>query len=406
MTDIAGNSGENSAIETLSGASKQPSELDVEGKRFGQALLADQSFIQAISTAVLSGLSMNTGTPHGSVNRPELTVTKRSAGELYGPGVMVGKSFDSTDASVQAKVKHFRPDFPSQREIDSVVIDDPHDDLIVQDESRWQASEELSAFLGTTRKPLSKFDHRQMIKEYPRPNVDAAFTPRLDSYLPGLMGGLTGPDAELREVQDKILDIMGPLGTAHDNLIEKLDAQTSAIQFSKEEVTGLMAIIQRSIQLAGHASATISQKRRVAVLSKVNKAYASLGKEDFPEAGKDLFGKGFESRLKERTETAKAISEAKKVGISFFAPTLHVVAPIWHVEGHGTMCDEASAQVVGKQGADLTSQGEGALYLSQATLQPASNHRYVTRSFTSKLCPSTSGWPPEVFSGKLEPYYR
>ena len=245
-----------------------------------------------------------------------------------------------------------------------------------------------------------------MIKEYPGPNVDAAFTPRLDSYLPGLMGGLTGPDAELREVQDMVLDIMGPLGTAHDNLIEKLDAQTSVIQFSKEEVTGLMAIIQRSIQLAGHASATISQKRRVAVLSKVNKAYASLGKEDFPEAGKDLFGKGFESRLKERTETAKAISEAKKVGNSFFASTLHVVAPIWHVEGHGTMCDEASAQVVGKQGADLTSQGEGALYLSQATLQPASNHRYVTKSFTSKLCPSTSSWPPEVFSGKLEPYYR
>ena len=326
MTDLAGNSDENLAIETLSGASKQPSELDVEGKRFGQALLADQSFIQAISTAVLSGLSMNTGTPHGSVNRTELTATKRSAGELYGPGVMVGKSFDSTDASVQAK--HFRPDVPSQREIDSVVIDDPHNDFIVQDESpdiveansaRWQASEELSAFLGTTRKPLSKFDHRQ-IKEYPRPNVDAAFTPRLDSYLPGLMGGLTGPDAELREVQDKILDIMGPLGTAHDNLIEKLDAQTSVIQFSKEEVTGLMAIIQRSIQLAGHASATISQKRRVAVLSKVNKAYASLGKEDFPEAGKDLFGKGFESRLKERTETAKAISEAKKVGHQLFRP--------------------------------------------------------------------------------------
>ena len=132
------------------------------------------------------------------------------------------------------------------------------------------------------------------------------------------MGGLTGPDAEVREVQDKILDIIGPLGTAHDNFIEKLDAQTSVIQFSKEEVTGLMAIIQRFIQLAGHASATISQKRRVAVLSKVNKAYASLGKEDFPEAGKDLFGKGFESRLKERTETAKAISEAKKVGNQLF----------------------------------------------------------------------------------------
>lgn len=56
----------------------------------------------------------------------------------------------------------------------------------------------------------------------------------------------------------------------------------------------------------------------MAVLTKVNKAYASLGKEDFPDAGKGLFGKGFESRLKERTETAKAINEAKKVGQQLF----------------------------------------------------------------------------------------
>lgn len=75
-------------------------------------------------------------------------------------------------------------------------------------------------------------------------------------------------------------------------------------------------------QLAGHASATISQERRVAVLTKVNKAYASLGKEDFPDTGKDIFGKGFESLLKERecTETAKAIHEAKKVGQQLFWP--------------------------------------------------------------------------------------
>ena len=88
--------------------------------------------------------------------------------------------------------------------------------------ARWQASEELSTFLGTTRKPLSKFDRRQI-----------------------------------------------------------------------------------SIQLADHASATISQKRRAAVLTKVNNVYASLGKKDFPDAAKDLFGKGFESRLKERRETAR-----------------------------------------------------------------------------------------------------
>ena len=104
---------------------------------------------------------MNMGRPHGSVSRSELTGAKRPAGELYGPGEMVGKSFDFTAASVQAK--YFKPDFPSQREIDSVVIDDCHDDLIFQDgfsdiikanSARLQASEELSGFLGTARKPL------------------------------------------------------------------------------------------------------------------------------------------------------------------------------------------------------------------------------------------------------------
>lgn len=52
-----------------------------------------------------------------------------------------------------------------------------------------------------------------------------------------------------------------------------------------------MAIIQRSLFLTENVSATILQKRRVAVLSKVNKACSSLGKEDFSEAGEDLFVK-------------------------------------------------------------------------------------------------------------------
>ncbi|PFX12630.1 hypothetical protein AWC38_SpisGene23376 [Stylophora pistillata] len=238
--------------------------------------------------------------------------------------------------------------------------------------ARWQASEELSTFLGTTRTPLSKFDKRQIVKEYPRPNLDAAFTPRLDSYLPGLMGGLTSPDAELREIHDKVLDIMGPLSTAHEHLLDKLDAPSSIIQFSREEGTGLMAIIQRSIQLAGHAPATISQKRRVAVLSKENKAYASLGKEAFPGAGKDLFGKGFESRLKERTETAKAITEAKKVGQQLFGPPLQVDAPTWHVEGHGATYDGGPAKDVGKPDPVFFNRGEGAFPHPQAKPQPTS----------------------------------
>ena len=102
----------------------------------------------------------------------------------------------------------------------------------------------------------------------------------------------------------------------------------------------------------------------------------------------------------------KPYPRLRKWGICFLAATLHL--PLFGMlrvmEQYVT--DKASSQVVGKQGADLTNQGKGALYLFQATLQPASNHRYVTKSFTNKFCPSTSSWPPEVFSGKLESYYR
>ena len=58
MTDLDGKKANLRIIERP----HQPSDLDVEGERFGQALLADQGFIQAISSVVLSGLS--TGTPN------------------------------------------------------------------------------------------------------------------------------------------------------------------------------------------------------------------------------------------------------------------------------------------------------------------------------------------------------
>jgi len=274
MTNNSEKTGENTRDLLPQGSSQPSMDLRDEGKRFSQALLADRGFIQAISSAIISGLSEGAGKPHGSATRPELPGTKRSTGELDGPRDLVGKSVDSTSVSQMAK--HFRHDFPFHREIVPINIDDTTEESAFQGEysdsmeasaARWQASEEFSTFLGATRKPLSKFDRRQIVKDNPRPNVDAVFTRHLDSYLPGPMDGLTGPDAEFRKIQDKVLNIMDPLGTAHEHLLDKLDPPSSTLQFSREEGPGLMAIIQRSIQLAGHASATISQKRRVAVLT-------------------------------------------------------------------------------------------------------------------------------------------
>ena len=193
MDDNLEESGENTGDLLPQRSSRSPLDLGDEGKRVGQTLLADHSFIKVISSAIVSGLS-DVGKPHGSASLPELHVpgSKRSAGVLDGPGdESVGKSVDSTRASQSAK--YFKRDFPFQREIElGMNVDDATEDVAVQGESpdvikatsaRWQASKELSTFLGTTRKPLS------------RPNMDGAFTPSLGSYLPRIMGGLPGPNA-------------------------------------------------------------------------------------------------------------------------------------------------------------------------------------------------------------------
>ena len=84
-------------------------------------------------------------------------------------------------------------------------------DLIPSPNSRWEASECLSELLNTSIQPLKLFEHRAMKKEFPRSNVDAAYTPNLDSYLVPLNPGIKGPDEALHDVHDKICDIFGPV---------------------------------------------------------------------------------------------------------------------------------------------------------------------------------------------------
>ena len=79
--------------------------------------------------------------------------------------------------------------------------------------------------------------------------------------------------------------------------------------------------------LAGDASTQDSSKRREKVLTKLNPVLPSLGKEDFPDSGKQLFGDGFKSRSKLRSETANTVADANKAGKSFFSWHCHTKAP-------------------------------------------------------------------------------
>ena len=92
--------------------------------------------------------------------------------------------------------------------------------------SRWEANEELDALLGITLKPMPRFDRRTIIREFPRPLSDAAFTPMLDSYLPAMISGAKVTNNNLRDMQDKVLDVLGPLCTIYESHIPLVPSNT------------------------------------------------------------------------------------------------------------------------------------------------------------------------------------
>ena len=55
---------------------------------------------------------------------------------------------------------------------------------------RWVASKEFSSFLElVARKPLTNIEKKTLCREYPRPNVDAVYTPELGDYIAALVQG-------------------------------------------------------------------------------------------------------------------------------------------------------------------------------------------------------------------------
>lgn len=90
-----------------------------------------------------------------------------------------------------------------------------------------------------------------------------------------------------------------------------------------------------------------------------------------------------------------------------FSPqlVLHVVAPSWHLQGHGTIFDGEPAKDVGRPEPSLINHGERGTSLSRARPQATNNRWYVTKSFAKKL-EQNKQLVTLVFSGQLASYYR
>ncbi len=206
--------------------------LPASASNLVQALVADKDALSALTNALASAL----GPLIHSHARGQ--GDKDSESENYTePAVPVGQSGVEAQQSINARPvatenNNKRTCEESQddcleiravkrpRAMTSTDIEGDHDeleesDLILGPNSRWEASENLKELINASIQPLKRFERRAIKKEFPRPNVDAAYTPILDSYLVPLIAGIKSPDESLRDVQDKICDVFGPLGGQH-----------------------------------------------------------------------------------------------------------------------------------------------------------------------------------------------
>ena len=190
-------------------------------------------------------------------------------------------------------------------------VTDPgsEDDFIETSSQRWQASEELSALLNIClMKPLSGFDKRQIVRACPRPDVDCVYTPTLDKFLPDLVPKCKTEDKAFRKTQDLLLDVAGPLAMIYETASQAKEnsAQLWLSAFSCLAMSTAIYLV--NVELKYWAKLVYLQR------------YTSLSNESWENNGKELFGQQFEQRLKQRAETAKAISTASYMlkGKQFF----------------------------------------------------------------------------------------
>ena len=138
--------------------------------------------------------------------------------------------------------------------------------LIEKEESAWGLEQELADYFGTyVKKHISDSDMLNEMQEYPPPANLKDLVPVLDPYMKKTLteegkGLVKDQDGDLATIQNRMLEIMGPLGAAWASLeLHKcgeadLDIENVADQVKKAAI------------LVGHAMNKVSWFRRLHVL--------------------------------------------------------------------------------------------------------------------------------------------
>ena len=155
-----------------------------------------------------------------------------------------------------------------------------------------------SSFSGT----LPNSEWRKVRNSFSAPDVSQIRCPRLNLvFKTSTKPEVRSADSERARIQGFVLDPVGPLA----RVVHALDPE-SAEGMSAEDAH---SAAWDAIKLLGNASGQISKLRRRKILKAVNPDMQDLADEDtFSKAAPDLFGQGFEAKMKGRAKSLKLIS--------------------------------------------------------------------------------------------------
>uniref|UniRef100_A0A1X7TF24 Uncharacterized protein n=1 Tax=Amphimedon queenslandica TaxID=400682 RepID=A0A1X7TF24_AMPQE len=170
-------------------------------------------------------------------------------------------------------------------------------------------SEDDKGFVASSfKKILSTKERRKLRNGFPCPELQETPCPKLDPIFKSasIHKEAKSNDSELAWIQALIHDPVAPLLCLLYACSDETDQSVSLL------CDDVKPLVTEAIQLLGNASTNMSRLRRKKVLKSVNPDIADLADEDiFEAAPPNLFGSGFESKMKERVDSVKLLSASK-----------------------------------------------------------------------------------------------
>ena len=200
---------------------------------------------------------------------------------------------------------------------DSEALELVEFDLSVTPENSWKPPAHMGQFLAKHfNRCLTDAEREAILKDFPRPDVDALQPPKLDEEVKEQLkrSGKDphfGAEKSLYKIQGQLLDVAGPITCLWADLLNPK---------ARVSTENTLLLIQCAWVLLGSTSHSVSQERRKIVWTRINPKLKSLATEEYEKRKSNLFGPGFLEKASKRIESERTLSKVAGHGSSSNPP--------------------------------------------------------------------------------------